>query len=132
MTYKAIVHEAKEFAGVFYDQDRSALFRTMWPNQDEYVRTKWPHFVAAVRQVWSGMLGQPEVPDNFKEYIFKALISDANADSSMSALDVVQLAPGTQQFHGDPYENRQTASNIGNGGSTHRHLMMSGAKYKFK
>lgn len=130
MTHPRIVHEAKEFAGVFYDQDRSALFRSIWPTQDEYVRHKWPHFVAGVREAWSAMLGKPEIPQNVKDYVYDALIADASERNSHSALDVVQLAPGTQQFAGDPFENRETAKNIGNGSDTHATLMNTAAKFK--
>lgn len=130
MTHPRIMHEAKEFAGVFYDQDRSALFRSMWPSQDEYVKFKWPHFVVAVRDVWATMLGRDDVPEAHKKYIYEALIGDAAGARSHQASDVVQLAPNTQQFEGDPFENRETAKNIANGGSTHKHLMITAAKFK--
>lgn len=130
MTHPRIVHEAKEFAGTFYDQDRSALFRSMWPSQDEYVSHKWPHFVAAVKQVWSTMLGDPSVPQSIKDYCYDAIVADSRGASSPNALDVVQLAPGTQQFHGDPFENRQTAKTVANGDDGHKRLMTTAAKFR--
>lgn len=131
MTHPRIVHEAKEFAGTFYDQDRSAMFRSLWPSQDEYVNHKWPHFVSAVKQVWSTMLGRPDVPQNIKDYLYEAIVADAAGAGSQNALDVVQLAPGTQQFTGDGYENRQTAKNVANGDDGHKRLMTTAAKYRF-
>lgn len=130
MTHPAIVHEAKEFAGVFYDQDRSALFRSMWPSQDEYVQHKWVHFVAPVIKIWSEMLGRPDVPERMKDFMFKAIVANAAQASSPNALDVIQLAPDTQQFRGDPFENRETAKKIGNGGDNHRHLMTTAVKFR--
>lgn len=130
MTHPRIVHEAKEFAGCFYEKKRSGLFRDMWPSQDEYVKHKWPHFVEAVREVWSAMLGRNDVPESHKQYIYEALIADAKESNSPNASTVIQIAPGTQQFEGDPFENRQTAKNIANGSSTHEYLMNSAMKHR--
>lgn len=130
MTHPRIVHEAKEFAGVFYERDRSALFRSMWPSQDEYVKHKWPHFVVAVREAWSAGLGDPSVPQKIKDYFYEALVADAADNQSARAITPIQISPGTLQFEGDPYENRQTAKNIANGGDVHAHLMNSATRYK--
>lgn len=132
MTDHRIVKAAKENAGVFYDQDRSALFRQTWPDQDVYVQAKWPHFVASVREGWSGALGDPSTPQAVKDYFYDALVADRvqEAASSPAQNDVVQLAPGTNQFHGDKFENRETAKNFGNGGWLHRKLMTTAAKFK--
>lgn len=130
MTHPRIVHEAKEFAGVFYDQDRSALFRSMWPSQDEYVKFKWPHFVPAVRQAWSAGLADENVPQKVKDYFYETLIADAAENQSERAISPIPIFPNTQQFKGDPYENRQTAKNIGNGSDVHKHLMTTATKFK--
>jgi hypothetical protein len=46
MTAQLIRLQAKEMAGVFYeDNQRSLRFRIENPDQDAYVAANWPHFV---------------------------------------------------------------------------------------
>lgn len=132
-THPMIEKQAREFAGVFYDRDRSTLFRLTWPKQDEYVDAKWPHFVEPARQVMAQMLGDPAVPEAEKAKMHEALIADrfASVMASPAAKDVVQLAPDTSQYHGDRFENRETAKNFGNGGELHRRLLTTGARFRF-
>lgn len=106
MTHRMIVHDAKEFAGVFYDQNRSAKFRATWPNQDQYVLQCWPHFVEHVRKAYAEMLTRNDVTQAMKDQIYAALIADAPGASQADADAPLQLAPNTQQFHGDAHENK--------------------------
>lgn len=105
MTHKMIVHDAKEFAGVFYEQSRSAKFRATWPSQDSYVRANWQHFVVHVRSVYAQMLGRADVPQKQKDLIYDALIADAAGAHAPDAELPLQLAPDTQAFVGDSKEN---------------------------
>lgn len=133
-THKMIADMAREFAGVFYDQDRSTRFRLTWPNQDEYVDAKWPHFVDPARQVMAQMLGDAAVPEAEKVKIHEAIIADrfASVMASPAAKDVIQLAPGTLQYHGDRFENRETAKTLADkDGNFQRRLMGSAARFKF-
>lgn len=108
MTHPMIVHDAKEFAGEFYDCNRSMKFRTSWPSQDGFVKLNWPNFVEHVRSVYAKMLGLPSFPEAEKQKIYAALIAEAPANRSDTALSPLQLAPNTEAFVGDRRENAKT------------------------
>jgi hypothetical protein len=53
MTTQLIRMQAKEIAGIFYEQNQRTLrFRRQWPVQDDYVDSQWPHFVQSARPRW--------------------------------------------------------------------------------
>lgn len=108
MTHKMIVHNAKEFAGVFYDNSRSSKFRATWPDQMDYVNRNWERFVVHVRKTFAEMLTRNDVPQRVKDEIYEAMITDAPGAHSMRADEPLQVAPNTQGFEGDKKENRLT------------------------
>lgn len=112
MTHKLVVHAAKEFAGTFYDADRSDMFRATWPNQMEYVNTKWPHFVEHVRTAFTEMLGRSDVAQRLKDEIYDALVADAPTAHN-GGHSPLPIAPGTEAFVGDRRENMRIDEAVG-------------------
>lgn len=113
--------DAEEYAGQFYDQCRSAKFRSAWVEvglrtgrdpQLCFVEAQWKHFVEHVRTLYVQMLTSPRVSEADKYRIHQALIVQAQLGAQSQDIPI-QLAPGTQQFEGEKYENRQTAINFG-------------------
>lgn len=113
--------ECEEFAGQFFDQNRSEKFRAAWTEaafrvgkdpQLFFVEQIRLHFAEHVRRVLAGMLADPKVREADKRRIHRALIIQSMM-GEWSQYAPVQLAPGTQQFEGDKYENRQIAEKWG-------------------
>jgi hypothetical protein len=113
MTHPMIVHDAKEFAGVFYDQKRSGKFRTTWPSQMGFVNANWPNFVVHVRSAYAEMLARPNTPQDQKDKIYAALIDDAKVNRSDGADSPLQLTPNTQAFEGDRRANAKVDEDYG-------------------
>lgn len=113
--------DAQEYAGQFFDQCRSVKFRKAWVEvglragrdaQLCFVDAQWGHFVEHVRALYADMLSSPKVSEDDKHKIHQALIIQAVlGDRSQNA--PVQMAPGSQQFHGEKYENNKIAENFG-------------------
>jgi hypothetical protein len=96
MTVQLIRHTAKEFAGIFYDGNRSLRFRGQKISQKQFVAHAWIHFVDAARSVLTDMLTQPGVPDRQKHKIYEALIEDRKREQAQMsrAIRVPQQTPG--------------------------------------
>lgn len=89
---RTIRAQAKELAGVFYEDNRSPGFRKAFPTLKDYMKGHWHqpdgriklftpgwhHHVALARKTLAIMLGQPDsrVSPAMKERIFNALIED--------------------------------------------------------
>lgn len=113
--------DAMEYAGQFFDQCRSSKFRTAWTEvglragrdpQLVFVEQQWTHFVEHVRSLYAQMLASPRVTEEDKARMHKALIVQAVLGQESQAVPV-QVAPGTQQFEGEKYENRAIAQSFG-------------------
>lgn len=111
-------HDAKEFAGVFYEQNRTPKFRVNWPVQDVYVAAEWRTFIAAVRAMYSERMGSPKTPPDLAKRLYLAILVERAFAKGMEALGAesdtrLQIAPGTAAFDGDKYDNRKIVENFG-------------------
>lgn len=113
--------DAQEYAGQFYDQCRSRKFRLAWTEvglragrdpQLCFVDAQWGHFVEHVRSLYAEMLTSPRISEEDKYRIHQALIVQAVLGSN-SQNAPVQMAPNTQQFVGEKYENNVIAKAFG-------------------
>ena len=114
-----IEHDAKEMAGVFHGQNRSEKFRINWPDEDEFVEAEWRSFVVAVRAMYAERLGdEKESPERKRKFYLAIMVERAYSEGlkqqGREADTRLQLAPNTQQFVGDKYENRKIAEKFGN------------------
>jgi hypothetical protein len=125
---KMIDHDCKEFAGAFYEEDRSRKFRKVWTNigkitkrsgQDCFVDHAWKHFAVHVRAWYADKLASPHISDKDKDRLHKALIIEHMRGTSQKAEDVVQMAPGTQAFEGDKADNTYISESFGDGETLH-------------
>lgn len=73
---------AEEFAGEFYNGERTPRFRMDGAKygltEKAYVRRYWTNFVDIALQVLSAMLGMPGVPETQKAEIFDAIMAFQN------------------------------------------------------
>jgi hypothetical protein len=113
--------DAQEYAGQFYDQCRSEKFRFAWREvglragrdaQMCFVEAQWGHFVEHVRMLYAQMLTDPKVSEADKYRMHQALIVQAVL-GAQSQETPIQMAPGTQQFEGEKFENKQIAAAFG-------------------
>ena len=110
----------QEYAGQFYDQCRSVKFRKAWTEvglregrdaQLCFVDAQWSHFVEHVRTVYVGMLTNEKIKEEDKYRIHQALIVQATLGATSQHVPV-QIAPNTQQFVGDKFENKQIRADV--------------------
>lgn len=78
MTVYLVRHTCKEMAGVMHEEmsDKSNEFRTMFPNQRDFIRNNWEQFIPVAKMALSTMLGDPATPEHRKKEIYNALIED--------------------------------------------------------
>lgn len=126
---RMLCNTAKDIAGDFYEQDRSAKFRANWPIDKVFVECNWRHFIEAARRGYATVLGNEKVPEETKKRIFYAIaIWDQVAQQSPN-FEGVQLEPNTQQFEGDKYENRKTIENYGKHSNTFAELALPKSRF---
>ena len=126
-----IVHDAKEFAGTFYEHNRSDKFRATWPDQRDYVRQNWKHFVVHVRAVYADMLTRNDVPQEQKDRIYDALLHDARKSHTDAAEQPLQLAPNTEAFVGDRRENTRTVETYGKQSAWPLRMLLKGSAARY-
>jgi hypothetical protein len=106
MTEHTVRAQAKELAGVFYEDNRSAGFRKAFPTLKHYMRGQWVqsdgsiknyrpgwlHHVALARKVLALMLGQSDavVSPVMKERIHASLIEDRELEHGRKAKNLHQ------------------------------------------
>lgn len=119
---RMVAHDCKEFAGQFFDMDRSEKFRASWDAigktvrkspQDCFVDHAWKHFIVHVRAWYAEKLKNPGIPEKEKDKLHKAMLLEAILGADQNAESPVQLAPNTQQFIGDKHENTHIADTYG-------------------
>jgi hypothetical protein len=92
MTTQLIRMQAKEIAGIFYEQNQRTLrFRRQWPEQKVYVETQWPHFVQVGKAALIQLMVAEDTPQHQKDAIEEELITDGlRASRDPRARDILQ------------------------------------------
>lgn len=123
-----LYHDAKEIAGVFHGESRSEKFRVNWPDEDLFVEANWRTFIQAARAMYAERLGDPKTPPEDARKMHLAIVLQQMAEAGLKKQGIaadnrLQLAPGTQQFDGDAYENRKIMEKFGGRRNLRAHLM---------
>lgn len=108
-----IRQDAMQVAGEFHNMNRSEKFRVNWPNEYLFAEAEWKSFVEAVRAMYTQRLSDPLTTDAEKRKIHRALIIERMVAQAGEADNRLQLKPATQQFEGDPFENRKITNQFG-------------------
>ena len=107
MTERTIRSMAKQLAGAFYEDNRSAAFRQTFPTLKSYMRGQWHnidgvivkidkpgwmHHIEMARKVLTHMLSLPDarVSPRMKESIYDALIEEHARATKPTALKTTQ------------------------------------------
>lgn len=110
---RMLIHDAKELAGQFHGLDRSDKFRTNWPDEYKFASSNWKSFVEAVIQTYATLLGCDHVAEADKHRMYVARLMWERLAVGKEADNRLQLKPNTQQFVGDPFENRRIKQEFG-------------------
>lgn len=122
---KMLISDAKELAGVYHGQNRSEKFRTNWPDERKFVSANWKTFVQAAIEGYAGLLGKANVMEKDKRRMYIARLMWERLGEGKEPDNRMQMKPGTQQFVGDPYENRKIKQQFGTHKNFRAHLMNS-------
>jgi hypothetical protein len=113
---KMLIHDARDLAGQFHGENRSEKFRESWPDEYKFARANWKSFIEATIQGYAALLGMKHVAEHDKHrmYVARLMWERLSKDDPSAEQDNrLQLHPNTQQFIGDPFENRRIARDFG-------------------
>lgn len=110
---RMLCNDARKIAGEFHTLNRSAKFRVNWPDEYKFADANWKTFVSAARQMYADRLGDPKTPPADARKMHLALVLQAQMAQGSETDNRLQLAPGTQQFEGDRFENKKILDQFG-------------------
>lgn len=110
---RMICNDAKQIAGEFHNMERSAKFRANWPNEYVFADTQWKNFIEAARAMYAARLGNPKTTAADARKMHLAIVLYTMAEQGAEKDSRLQIAPNTQQFDGDPFENRKIVEDYG-------------------
>jgi hypothetical protein len=110
---RMLCKDAEKFAGEFHGMDRSEKFRVNWPDEYKFAKANWKTFVQYVLAMYAEMLGNPKVLPEDKRKIHLAIVLYNMISKGQEHDTRLQLFRGTQQFDGDPYENKKIVRQFG-------------------
>jgi hypothetical protein len=124
---RMLCNDAKQIAGEFHNMERSAKFRANWPSEYLFADTQWKNFIEAARAMYAERLGDPKTKPEDARKMHLAIVLYTMAEQGAEIDPRLQLAPNTQQFEGDPFENKKIANDFGKHSNTFKDLLMSTA-----
>lgn len=112
---RMMISDAKQLAGIYHGKTRSEKFRNNWPDEYKFASANWKTFIQAVIEGYAGLLGQARVSEDDKRrmYIARLMWERLSKDEGKEPDNRMQMRPGTQQFVGDPFENRKIKDQFG-------------------
>ncbi len=124
---RMMIHDAREFAGQFHGENRSEKFRTNWPDEYKFARMNWKSFIEAVIQTYAALMGMQHVSeaDKHRMYVARLMWEKLQDDPAAERDSRLQMFPNTQQFVGDPFENRRISKDFGKHGNFRAAVMNS-------
>lgn len=127
---RMLCNDAKQIAGTFHGMNRSAKFRANWPNEYVFADANWKTFVEASRSMYAQRLADPKTPPVDARRMHLAMVLQTMAEQGAEKDPRLQLAPNTQQYVGDPFENRKIVNDFGKHSGTFKDLLMGSARYQ--
>jgi hypothetical protein len=124
---RMLCNDAKQIAGEFHNMERSAKFRANWPSEYLFADSQWKNFIEAARAMYAARLGDPKTKPEDARRMHLAIVLYTMAEQGSDKDSRLQIAPDTQQFVGDRYENRKIADKFGRQSNTFMDLLKSTA-----
>lgn len=122
---KALYHEAEEAAGEFHNKHRSEKFRKNWPDECVFAKTNWKSFVQEARRRYADKLADPRTHPKDAANIHMALVLEHQIAQGQERDNRLQLGRNTQQFEGDPFENKKIVDQFGKQSNTFKELLLN-------
>jgi hypothetical protein len=123
-------NDAKQIAGVFHGMNRSDKFRANWPDEYVFADANWRNFLEACRAMYAERLGDPKTPPADARKMHLAIVLHTMVEQEASEkYGGLQIAPNTQQFDGDRFENRKIVENFGKQSNTFKELLLGSTRY---
>jgi hypothetical protein len=126
---RMLCNDAKQLAGEFHGMNRSDKFRANWPNEYVFADANWRHFMEAARAYYAELLGAPHVKEYDKRRMFLAIALYDQVCKVSPNFEGLQMAPNTQSFEGDKFENKRITENYGKHSNTFKELLMGSTRY---
>lgn len=120
-------NDARKIAGEFHGMNRSVKFRRNWPDEYVFADANWKTFVEACRQIYAARLGDPHTPADEARQMHLAIVLWSMIEKTAEPDPRLQLAPDTQQFEGDRYENKKIVEQFGPQSNTFKRLLLGSA-----
>ena len=121
---RMLCNDAKQVAGVFHGMNRSKKFRANWPNEYVFADANWKTFMEAARAMYAERLNDPKTLPSDARKMHLALVLETMVGKDMEKDNRLQLAPDTQQFAGDPFENKKIVEDFGKQSNTFKELLL--------
>lgn len=121
---RMLCNDAKQVAGVFHGMNRSKKFRANWPNEYVFADANWKTFMEATRKMYADRLNDPKTLPSDARKMHLALVLETMVAKDVEQDNRLQLAPNTQQFVGDPFENKKIIEDFGKQSNTFKELLM--------
>ena len=128
---RMLCEDAKRLAGEFHGMQRSDKFRRNWPDEYVFAEANWKSFVAATRAGYANLMGDPKVKEYDKRRMHIALVLQTYAEQDAEKDTRIQIKPNTQQFVGDPFENKKIVNDFGRQSNTFKELLLSSSSRRF-
>ena len=110
---RMLCEDAKQVAGEFHNMNRSEKFRANWPSEYDFAESEWKSFVESVRAMYAERLGDPKTQPEDARRMHLALVLQHMLAKGEETDNRLQIKPNTQQFVGDPFENRKIMNDFG-------------------
>lgn len=121
---RMLCNDAKQVAGVFHGMNRSKKFRANWPSEYVFADANWKNFMEATRKMYADRLNDPKCLPADARKMHLALVLEAQIAKGVETDNRLQLSPNTQQFVGDPFENKKIVETFGKQSNTLKEVLM--------
>lgn len=121
---RMLCNDAKQVAGVFHGMNRSKKFRVNWPNEYVFADANWKTFMEATRKMYAERLNDPKTLPSDARKMHLALVLETMVARDLEKDNRLQLAPDTQQFAGDPFENNKIVEQFGKQSNTLKEILL--------
>jgi hypothetical protein len=128
---RMLCNDAKQIAGEFHNMNRSEKFRRNWPSEYVFADSEWKNFVEAARAMYAERLGDAKTPPAEARKMHLAIVLYTMAEQGAEKSGGLQIMPDSQQFWGDPYENRKIVDQFGKQSNTFKELLLSGTTARY-
>lgn len=103
---RMLINDARQIAGVFHGENRSAKFRANWPDEYGFAESEWRNFMEAALVMYAEAMGDPKRSEHDKRRMYLAsVLWHMAASQAPEHFTGEQIMPGSEKFEGSKREN---------------------------